>query len=109
MRIECEISHADTGLPDYAQRSYPIAIPVDGATTLGEVLDELAVAAVLGDDEWTDEQGAAYDAAVEELRALNADNLESVFDERLELDNDIHEHSGVYAYFTVEFSGGAQS
>ena len=99
--MNCTITHADTCLSDYAQRSHDIAIAVDDSTTVGALIDEIGASDPLGCEDWTDEQRAAFDAAVAELRAFNADKLEVAFDPSLE---PFDEHyDSVYAYFDVEF------
>ena len=109
--ITCSIEHRDTCLPGYAQRSYHVAVSVDGTTTLGQVIDAI-------DDEWcsdgfvdgedvTAEQAFAFDKAIEALKQKHVTKLAAPFNEALPLQSDDFGGESVYAYFDVLFSDDA--
>jgi hypothetical protein len=99
--MQCTISHIDTCLPDYVNRHTDVAVPVSAESTIKDVLDgiEEDVNATIHD--WTDEQSAAFDQAMMELRIKNAEVMEATFDKGLEPDTE--DCCSVYAYFTIEF------
>lgn len=99
--MECTIKHRETCLPDYAQRCYDIAIPVDGESTIGDVIDQLDTTDPLGCDDWSEAQHEAYDAAIARLRAENAKALAKRFDPLLHVYGN---HDSSYAYFDVDFT-----
>lgn len=103
-KLSCDITHCDTCLPDYANRIYSVAIPVDGETTIGDVIDALEFEDALGCDEWTEAQHEAYDAAIAALRVENAAKLALPFDSSLDRADETHFYDSVYAYFDVEFT-----
>ena len=104
--MKCVISHHDTCLPDYADRSYSAAIPVDCHTTVGDVIAQLAESDDVWqsiDGRWTDSHEAAFQAAIEDLRRAETDRLDRPLDPELPEDDGSGE--SVYAYFSVTFDG----
>lgn len=101
--MHAEITHVDTCLPDFFNGSTHtvLAVPVDGATTIGDVLDYIQ--AESGYDygwSWSDAQYAAMDLALKAL-ADSVPDKSAFFDSSLEHWTDDGE--SVYAYFTVQF------
>lgn len=107
--MRCNISHVDTCLPCYANRTHDLAIAVDGASTLRDVLDAMQRDAhtygfqAHGDDASTSAHYEAFDRALDEIRANLADRLDGAFMSSLEIDDDNMTES-VYAYFDVRFT-----
>ena len=99
--VSATISLADVCLPCYANRSYDVAIMVDGATTKRQVRDEMEVQ---GSDEWSDARYDAYEAAIKEMFQ---DNDEATMDDivfpDLETADEDDASESMHAYFDVEF------
>ena len=100
--MKATIRYLDTCLSDYFQgSSHPtIAVPVDGMTTLIDVVKGIEDDAP--GDEWSEAQWEAFEAAIAALRAVHTNPL-ALFNKDLESPGEDDRGESVYAYFDVVF------
>ncbi len=99
------IRHVDTCLCDYFQGSSDtvLAVTVDGNSTVKDVLDGIKEDEAGQDLGWSEEQYAAFNAALETLQVENVDRMDRIFNGKLEPQEENDSGPSVYAYFTVAF------
>ena len=105
--MKCLIRLSDTCLSCNALRTHDLAIPVDGATTVADVIREMQrdAHAYGFQAHDTDAPGEfeAFDAAIDAMRLDNADRLDRPCFPSLDVMTDDDNSESVYAYFDVTF------